>query len=254
MPPPPGWYTDPDTGNRRWWDGRQWGPASAAPPARSGGDNKVFAVLAHLGVAVFAIVVPLVIYLTVGKDDPDVRHHAREALNFQISFFVVWVLGGVVTMATMFSSAVTGAGGEPPVFFFVMFPLMFLLFFIAIAFSIYRPGGPRPPVALSREHPARRSCRGPPAAGQVTLRVGRIPGLPAGSSAGLRTALVEVQWQPAPGPPPAHTAPSPPCSPQASRSAPWRSPRPRPRPATATRTRNGPPPPGVRRHPGTASR
>jgi uncharacterized Tic20 family protein len=30
--------------------------------------------------------VPLVIYLTAGKDDPFVKHHASEALNFAITY------------------------------------------------------------------------------------------------------------------------------------------------------------------------
>lgn len=137
VPPPPGWYADPDSGARRWWDGHQWGPVSVAKPSSSSSDSKLWAVLVHLGIAVFAIVVPLVVYLTVGKEDPDVRHHAREALNFQISFFIVWLLGFVLTAVTMVGSAMWGGGREPPVSFFLMFPLMFLLFFLAFALSIY---------------------------------------------------------------------------------------------------------------------
>jgi hypothetical protein len=46
------------------------------------------AMLAHLGMLVAGFVVPLVVYLTAGKDDPFVRHHSSEALNFAITYLI----------------------------------------------------------------------------------------------------------------------------------------------------------------------
>jgi uncharacterized Tic20 family protein len=85
--PPPGWYPDP-LGQLRWWDGRAWGVA--APPASST-DPKTMAMLAHaLGIAT-GFIGPLVIYLTTGKQDPFVRHHSSEALNFQITLLIAMI-------------------------------------------------------------------------------------------------------------------------------------------------------------------
>ncbi|MGZ4683166.1 MAG: DUF4870 domain-containing protein [Acidimicrobiales bacterium] len=96
---PPGWYPD-HTGQLRWWTGAVWGvyAQAAAPVAMPTGppypgampgarsDATTLAMLAHLGMLVGGFIVPLVIYLTSGKDDPFVRHHSAEALNFSITY------------------------------------------------------------------------------------------------------------------------------------------------------------------------
>jgi uncharacterized Tic20 family protein len=46
------------------------------------------AMLCHLLAIFTGFIGPLVIYLTTGKEDPFVRHHAAEALNFQITVFI----------------------------------------------------------------------------------------------------------------------------------------------------------------------
>ena len=81
--PAPGWYPDP-TGQLRWWDGTAWG-AAAAPQSSSGTEPRTMAMLCHLLAIFTGFIGPLVIYLTTGKEDPFVRHHAAEALNFQIT-------------------------------------------------------------------------------------------------------------------------------------------------------------------------
>jgi uncharacterized Tic20 family protein len=112
---PPGWYPDP-TGQMRWWDGQQWGQVAQSPAAPASMDPKTMAMLAQL-LGIFSFLGPLIIYLINGEKDPFVRHHAAEALNFQITlligyltsfvlmlvligfltFFVVWI-GGLVLM------------------------------------------------------------------------------------------------------------------------------------------------------------
>ncbi len=86
-----GWYPA-ETGYVRWWDGYQWGPpvlthgqvAMTAPA-----DNtKTLVVLAHLGCVLGGFILPLVILL-VEKRNPFVRHHAAEALNFQLTMMIV---------------------------------------------------------------------------------------------------------------------------------------------------------------------
>lgn len=136
VPPPPGWYQDPQTQAPRWWDGTQWGPVASTPPSSDGNSNTALSVICHLGMFLFAILLPLIIYVTIGKDDHDVRHHAREALNFQITFLIFWFAGFLVVFG-WFGFGMSPNEGAPPIGFFVLFISMFVLFFVAIGFAIY---------------------------------------------------------------------------------------------------------------------
>jgi uncharacterized Tic20 family protein len=91
--PAPGWYPDP-YGQVRWWDGANWGVAAAGTGTS---DPKTMAVLSHALCLVVGFIAPLVIYLTSGKNDPFVRHHSAESLNFSITVFI----GSLICIATM---------------------------------------------------------------------------------------------------------------------------------------------------------
>lgn len=106
---PPGWYDD-GSGQQRWWDGNQWGQyASQTPAASSVGDQKTMAVLAQVLGLITGFLGPLVIYLVNGEKDAFVRHHAAEALNFQLtlligyiaSFVLIFVLIGIVLLPVL---------------------------------------------------------------------------------------------------------------------------------------------------------
>jgi uncharacterized protein len=105
----PGWYPA-ETGFVLWWDGQEWGPprpvdeiARPAPPepdepaprllpyAVPGDRTRVLVILSHLGFVFGAFIMPLAVY-TVERSRPYVRHHATEALNFQLTVLVVAVL------------------------------------------------------------------------------------------------------------------------------------------------------------------
>ncbi len=95
--PPPGWYPD-QFGTMRWWDGGRWGPAAPAPSANDSGRNMVM--LSHLSAFFGGWILALVIRQTEGKKNTFVKHHATEALNFQITFFIpylICVIGLVTT-------------------------------------------------------------------------------------------------------------------------------------------------------------
>lgn len=105
-PAAPGWYPDPGgSGSHRYWDGTRWTDAlsSAIPPAGPNAardDSRNFALAAHLSALLslfvgFPFIGPLVIYLT-KKDDPFVRAHAAEALNFNLSVMLYGVVLGIV--------------------------------------------------------------------------------------------------------------------------------------------------------------
>ncbi len=132
---PPGWYRD-HTGYPRWWDGAQWGPY-APPPAAPQDSSQALSVISHLGTVMFVVVVPLVVYLTEGKKNSFVRHHAGEALNFQLTFLVVYLGGFLLFFGSFFlSTAFSFAGDGSFPGFFLPFPLLFLSWFGAIGFSI----------------------------------------------------------------------------------------------------------------------
>jgi uncharacterized Tic20 family protein len=113
-PPSPvaGWYPDPsDSGSYRYWDGTRWTDAvsSAVPPAGPNikrDDTRTWALAAHLSALLslfvgFPFIGPLVVYI-VKRDDPFVRRHAAEALNFNLSVFLYLVVGGIATFVLIF--------------------------------------------------------------------------------------------------------------------------------------------------------
>lgn len=113
MPSPPaapGWYPDPYGGpSYRYWDGARWTEAlsSAIPPASSAAsDTTTWAMAAHL-TALAALLVglpfmgPLVVYLA-KKENPFVRRHAAEALNFNLSIMLYTIVLAIVTIALLF--------------------------------------------------------------------------------------------------------------------------------------------------------
>ena len=109
---PAGWYADPsDPSSRRYWDGARWTDAmsSAVPPAgphNARDDSRTWAIAAHLSALLslvigFSFVGPLVIYLA-KKDDPFVRRHAAEALNFNLSVLLYAIVLGIATFVLIF--------------------------------------------------------------------------------------------------------------------------------------------------------
>ena len=107
----------------RWWDGTTWGPPRPAggteatggasraddgtgersrtplPHARPGDNTRTVAVLAHLGFVFGWFIMPLAVY-RIERDHPYLRHHAAEALNFQI----------LVTLAVLVSIPLMAVG------------------------------------------------------------------------------------------------------------------------------------------------
>jgi uncharacterized protein len=109
---PAGWFPAPDgSGRRRYWDGARWTDATAdaaSAPATGGGDDatRMWALAAHLSALVslavgLPFVGPLIVYL-VKRDDPFVRRHAAESLNFNLSVLIYAFVLGVVTVILMF--------------------------------------------------------------------------------------------------------------------------------------------------------
>lgn len=75
--------------------------ATSAPPPPAGAsqEDKTLALLTHLSGIILSFIVPLVIWLT-NKDKSDkgwLNDQAREALNFQITIAIAWVVAIVLS-------------------------------------------------------------------------------------------------------------------------------------------------------------
>ena len=77
--------------------------ATAVPPPPSSAasqEDRTLALITHLSGIVLGFIVPLIIWL-VNKDKPDkgfLNDQAKEALNFQITLLIVYVIGTVLTV------------------------------------------------------------------------------------------------------------------------------------------------------------
>ena len=98
------------------------GAYGTAAPGRS--DARTMALFAHLGVFVGGFIVPLIIYATIGNQDPFVRHHASEALNFSLTYLLFALVGMILSLVTL------GIG------FIVFFPLLMIAVVLHIVFAI----------------------------------------------------------------------------------------------------------------------
>ena len=76
---------------------------TAPPPPPSGAEpqeDRTIALLTHLSGILFGFIVPLIIWL-VNKDKSDkgwLNDQAKEALNFQITLLIVYVVGTILTV------------------------------------------------------------------------------------------------------------------------------------------------------------
>ena len=143
--PGAGWYHDGTV--LRWWDGERWGPA--APPAQTSwqpidevDQGKTLAVLSHVGMFILAIILPLIFRQTEGKTNRYVRHHATEALNFQLTFLILWI-GGIITVVSIAAST-TDSNGDTSGWIVLPFLVLFALYVacavLAIIGAVQAPG------------------------------------------------------------------------------------------------------------------
>jgi uncharacterized Tic20 family protein len=139
----------------RWWDGSTWGPFAQNPQQNS--DDRTLAMLSHAGVLIGGFIVPLVMYL-ISDDEkrPNTRFHAREALNFQLTFLAVYfgafilLFGGIAVGGGFAEQGDTLSGGTVValfvslgVFFVVIITMVVLNFVFSIKGAIRANQGVR---------------------------------------------------------------------------------------------------------------
>lgn len=71
-------------------------PTPAPTPGFANSDEKTWALVAHFGGILVWFIAPLVALLAKGNESATVRAHAVEALNFQITWGLVAVVGWVL--------------------------------------------------------------------------------------------------------------------------------------------------------------
>jgi uncharacterized Tic20 family protein len=106
-PPPSGGYASPPGGSYPPGGGYQPGPATP-PPGYASSDDKTWALIAHFGGAlgmfigggVLGFVAPLIAYAVKGQQSPTVRAHAVAALNFQILWSIIGLVGWIISCVT----------------------------------------------------------------------------------------------------------------------------------------------------------
>jgi uncharacterized Tic20 family protein len=96
-------------------------------PSQPTSEQQTWRVLAHASafvqlLGIPSVVGPLVIWL-VRRDDPLVEPHARAALNFQLSLFIYFVVGGVVAVIALVTIIGIGLALLIGVVLFVLFIL-----------------------------------------------------------------------------------------------------------------------------------
>jgi uncharacterized Tic20 family protein len=69
-------------------------PAAAAP--LSPADEKLWATLTHVGGILFHWLAPLIAFLVLKDRGPFVRWHTRQALNFQLTVLIAYIVGIVL--------------------------------------------------------------------------------------------------------------------------------------------------------------
>jgi uncharacterized Tic20 family protein len=93
VPPPPGAvpppaYNAPPPGYGQ--------PYAAAQPPLSDSDQRMWAMLAHLGGILFSFVAPLIVWLVFKDRGRFVDEQAKEALNFQITLIIGYVISTIL--------------------------------------------------------------------------------------------------------------------------------------------------------------
>lgn len=94
QPPSGSGYGAPTPGVPQGYGG--YGPPSSGGSQLSPQDERLWAMLSHLGGIVLWFIAPLVVMLTQGERSPFVRKQAVEALNFQITLTIGYLVSVVL--------------------------------------------------------------------------------------------------------------------------------------------------------------
>ena len=111
-----------------------------APGGGPNSDDRTMSILTRFGVLVGGFVLPLVFYLIADDEQrPETRWHAREALNFQLTFLVAYLGGFIVFFVGLGATGAFGGSGSEAgvgISFVVFFVFVFGSVIVNFVFSI----------------------------------------------------------------------------------------------------------------------
>ena len=76
-------------------------PAYAPAQPLSPSDERLWATLIHIGGIIIGFISPLIGYLVLKDRSPFVRDNARNALNFQITIAIAYIVGSILTLVVV---------------------------------------------------------------------------------------------------------------------------------------------------------
>jgi uncharacterized Tic20 family protein len=119
-------------------------PQPAAPLTEA--DDRLWASLAHFGGILF-ILPSLIIWLVLRDRGPRVRVEGKEALNFQITFLIVWVAWQIIGAIFFIPLALIGIGFLPGFISFLIW-VADVVFSIIAGVKVQQGGSYRYPFSL----------------------------------------------------------------------------------------------------------
>jgi hypothetical protein len=84
-------------------------PGAVQPPL-SDSDQRMWAIFSHVGGILFSFVAPLVIWLVFKGRGALVEDQAKEALNWQITLVIAYIVGGILTVVLIGALVLLAAG------------------------------------------------------------------------------------------------------------------------------------------------
>jgi len=73
-------------------------PSMPPPPSDGANNEKSLAALVHASGIIFSFIVPLVVWLLKKDESPYLGRQSVEALNFQITMVIGWVVSSILTV------------------------------------------------------------------------------------------------------------------------------------------------------------
>ena len=73
-------------------------PSMPPPPASEPNNERSLAALVHASGIIFSFIVPLVVWLLKKDESPYLGRQSVEALNFQITMIIGWVVSSILTV------------------------------------------------------------------------------------------------------------------------------------------------------------
>jgi uncharacterized Tic20 family protein len=68
------------------------------PQTQPSSDERTMAILSHVLCIIGSFIAPLIIYLLKKDESPYVKEHALEALNFQITMIILYIISGILIL------------------------------------------------------------------------------------------------------------------------------------------------------------